>query len=186
MGIVEALLLTAAVLLALTGVALGLAAAAVWLIARRVRRSHAVRRGRLLMRSVSAPNKAAREISRLRMTLFDAVTATGRVLREVGGPARLDDLARDLTLAAAATDHRLALLSTEPDAELLTRILPPLRSSVHSLARAAAEVRGSAWKLAAGVEQPRVQRLTLEVADQVAGLRMGLAEVQAIQVSAGL
>jgi hypothetical protein len=186
MGIGETLVLIAASVLALAGVAVGLAAAAVWLVARRVRRSHAVRRGTLLMRSVSAPNKATREIGRLRMTLFDSVTATGRVLREVEGPALMGDLARDLTRAAAVTDHRLALLATEPDVDLLARTLPALRTSVHNLARAAAEVRGSAWKFAAGIEQPRVQRLTLEVADQVAGLQLGLAEVQAIRVSAGL
>jgi hypothetical protein len=154
----------------------------VWLVARRVRRSRTFNRGRLLARSATAPNRQSREIGRLRVSLFDGVNATGRVLNEVPAPAVLRDMAHELNRAAAIADHRLGLLAAEPDRQLLDRLVPALRTSVTELNRAAADVRATAWAFAR-LSEPQVQALTLEVADQIAGLRAGLAEVQAIRAA---
>jgi hypothetical protein len=119
----------------------------------------------------------------LRITLYDSMSATGRVLLGVPAPRLLGDLAADLQRAAWVTDRRLALLAAEPDRPLLERLLPPLRAAVVDLTRAAAEVRGTAWQFAAGLDDLQCSALTLEVADQIAGLRAGLAEVEAIRAS---
>lgn len=171
----------AVLIFAMFGVLVGTAVTGVWLTLRRVRRSTAITRTSMLLRTFSAPHSAGREVARLRITLFDSMCATGRVLRGVPAPRVLGDLATDLQRAAAVTDKRLALLATEPDRELLRQLLPPLRASVASLTRASADVRGTAWQF--GVEPGRdtTAILTREVTDQVAGLRAGLAEVQAIQ-----
>jgi hypothetical protein len=164
----------------------GLGAFAVWRTARSIRRSRTFNRGTLIVRQVTAGSRSAREIGRLRITLYDSVLATSRVLSEVPAPAVLGGLARDLHRAAAVTDQRLALLAAEPDEHILQRLLPGLRTGVSELAREASEVRGTAWVFATELDQPHRQALAQEVADQVAGLRAGLAEVQAIRLSAGL
>ena len=164
---------------------LGLGLFGLWWSVRSVRRSRAFARGTLILRQVTAPNRSAREIGRLRVTLYDAVSATSRVLTEVPAPAVLQQLAADLHRVAAVTDHRLAVLSSEPDEQVLRRLLPGLREAVASLARDAAEVRGTAWTLASELDQPHRHALAAEVADQIAGLRAGLAQVQAIRATTG-
>ncbi len=166
-----------ATLVVFFGAMIAAVAVPVWLVTRSVRRSRRVTRARLMGRCVVAPHAGAREIARLRVSLFDAVTATSRVLDEVPAPQLLLDLAADLRRVAAATDRRLSLLGADPDPRVVQPLLPGLRDQVQALTRSAADVRATSWQFtsAGGSE---VQRLTLEVADQLAGLRWGLAEVQ--------
>jgi hypothetical protein len=185
-GVFEAMLLVLVTSVAIFGCAVGLGSLGVWLAVRKVRRSRAFNRGRLVMRTATAAHKLGREVGRLRVEMFDSVMATGRVLTEVDAPRVLRDLAHDLQRTADRTDHRLALLVAEPDQDLVARLLPSLRSSVSQLNRASAEVRATAWQFATELSQPREQALTLEVAEQLAGLRVGVAEVQAIRIRAGL
>jgi hypothetical protein len=164
----------------------GLGIFGVWWSVRSVRRSRVFTRGTLIARQVTAPNRSAREIGRLRVALYDSVTATSRVLTEVPAPSVLQHLSADLHRVAAVTDQRLALLASEPDEQVLRRLLPGLRDAVVALTRDASEVRGTAWIFATELDQPHRSALALEVADQVAGLRAGLAQVQAIRSTAGL
>jgi hypothetical protein len=182
-GVFEAMLL---VLVGIFGCAVGLGSLGVWLAVRKVRRSRIFNRARLLARTATAGHKPGREVGRLRVAMFDSVMATSRVLTEVDAPPVLRVLAQDLQRTAERTDHRLALLVAEPDQEVVARLLPSLRSSVSQFNRASAEVRGTAWQFATELSQPREHALTLEVAEQLAGLRAGVAEVQAIRVRAGL
>jgi hypothetical protein len=177
------LLMIVLAILASVAAMVALVVTCIWLAVRGVRRSRTFNRGTLLVRTATAPNRASREIGRLRITLFDSIDATGRVLTGVPAPSVLGDLARDLHRSAAITDQRLGLLAIEPDRALLDRLLPQLRTVVAGLARASAELRGTAWQFATELDEPRSRALTLEVADQIAGLRAGLAEVQAIRAS---
>jgi len=149
---------------------------------RAVRRSRAFNRGRLLARAATAGSRPAREVARLRVELFDTVSATARVLSAVPAPAVLTELARDLSRAAATVDRRLSLLALEPDRWMLERMLGPLREHVGALCSASAQVRATAWRFTDDLDQSRVRALTQEVADQIAGLRAGLAAVQAMRI----
>lgn len=182
-----ALLMFAVMMFAMFGLLVGAAVTGVWLTVRRVRRSRTLTRTSMLVRTVTASHSNAREVNRLRLSLFDSMTATGNVLRGVPAPGMLRDLAADLQRAATLTDRRLALLAAEPDRMLLRQLLPPLRESVAHLTRAAADLRGTAWQFGIATTSSgpvSTAALTREVADQVAGLRAGLAEVQAIRARA--
>ena len=173
------------VVLAVAGAMLASAATlAGWLVIRRVRRfrrSAPYRRSTLLVRAIVAPSSAARQITRMRMELFEAVTATGQVLTGIPAPAILQQLADELHSAAEVTDRRLDLLSREPDAAVLRPLLPELTASVGHLRRSAAQIRSTTWQFAGLTDGNRAEILAAEVADQVAGLNAGLLEVQAIR-----
>jgi hypothetical protein len=163
-----------------------LAVTAAWLTVRRVRRSRTWRRGALFVGAATAPNRPARDIGRLRITLYDSIFATSQVLRDPTTPAPLPRLAVELQHSAAAADQRLRLLAAEPDQALAASVLPSLLSQVSELCRASGVVRSTAWSFTTALDRPRIAALAQEIADQVAGLQMGLAEVQSIQREAGL
>ncbi|MGX7681992.1 hypothetical protein ACSMXN_24165 [Jatrophihabitans sp. DSM 45814] len=185
-GVLEGMVLVLLSLMATFACVVGLGILGIWLTVRRVRRSRMFNRGALMVRAATATHRPGREIGRLRVTLFDSVTATGRVLAEVDAPLVLRNLSTDLTRTAALTDRRLALLAAEPNPDVAAGVLGPLRFAVAELSRSAAEVRGTAWQFATELDEPRLRRLTDEVADQLYGLRAGIAEVQAIRMRAGL
>jgi hypothetical protein len=166
-------------------VAFAVAVTATWLTVRRVRRSRTWRRGALFVGTATAPNRAARQVARLRIQLYDSIYATGQVLRDSEAPAPLPRLALDLGHSAAIADQRLRVLAAEPDRVLLTSLVPTLGSQVSALCRAASEVRGTAWSFSTSTDRLRIEALRQEITDQVAGLQAGLAEVQLIQRRAG-
>jgi hypothetical protein len=180
-----ALLLFLATMVAVFVAFIALGVAACWMLVRSVRRSRIWNRGGLVLRTATAPHRPGREVARLRIQLYDAISATGQMLTMVPAPLVLGSLARDLRRTAAATDQRLQLLGLEPDRYVIERMLPPLRSAVTRLCAAAGDVRATAWQFAGADDAPRIEALTREVADQIAGLRAGLAEVQALRLSAG-
>jgi hypothetical protein len=155
----------------------GLAGVGVWLSVRAVRRSRLVNRGRLVIRSAAAGSRSGREAARLRVELYDAMAATARTLATVPAPAVLVDLAADVRRAAGQIDRRLGLLEGEPDRRMLERQLAPLGAQARALCSAAADLRETAWRFTDDLDRTRVHALTQEVADQVAGLRAGLAAV---------
>jgi hypothetical protein len=172
------------VIAAICGVVVSTATLAGWLVVRRIRRfrrSVPYRRGTLLVRTVVAPSSAARRVTRLRVELFEAVTATRQVLSGTPAPAILQQLAFELQRSADVTDARLELLSREPDADLLRSLLPELESSTAQLRRSAADIRATAWQFSGVTDRVRAESLVSEVADQVAGLQAGLHEVQRIR-----
>jgi hypothetical protein len=182
--------LTTLLIIVLAGLAFFAAIAAVslvcvWLMVRKVRRSRPWNRGKLLIRSASAPSRPAREVTRLRIQLFDTVAATGRMLAAAPAPDVLSLLAREIGHSASLADHRLQLLAAEPDSVLLGRVLPSVRFQVEELCVASGKVRETAWHFTTDLDQLHTEALTQEVADQVAGLQRALAEVRALDPHVG-
>lgn len=176
-----------AILLVLGGV-LVMCAAAGLLIAgavRRARRSVAVTRGRLIGRAAMAPNGPARAAGRLRVRLHRDVTSTARSIAEVGRPVELVGPHRSLWAHARDLDRRLALLGAEPDRVRAAALLPALTDEAAALGRIAAELRTLSWQFAAGPHRPGTADTLTELADQVAGIRFGMTEVDRIQARSG-
>lgn len=170
------------------GLALLLVAAVIgWLLWRRLRRTGVVEHGLAELRTAISRPGPARDIALLRKEMRDNLTATRQVLTNLpDAPAGLELLTARLDSEAAALDQMLALLEREPDRALLEQTLPPIRLQVHALITGLGQIRRTALTLTTDLRGSTSEKLQQELADQIAGIQAGVAEVREISHRNGL
>lgn len=170
------------------GLALLLVAAVIgWLLWRRLRRTGVVKHGLAELRTAITRPGPARDIALLRKDMRDNLTATRQVLTNLpDAPAGLELLTARLDSEAAALDQMLALLEREPDRALLEQTLPPIRLQVHALITGLGQIRRTALTLTTDLRGSTSEKLQQELADQIAGIQAGVAEVREISHRNGL
>lgn len=170
------------------GLALLLVAAVIgWLLWRRLRRTGVVKHGLAELRTAITRPGPARDIALLRKEMRDNLTATRQVLTNLpDAPAGLELLTARLDSEAAALDQMLALLEREPDRALLEQTLPPIRLQVHALITGLGQIRRTALTLTTDLRGSTSEKLQQELADQIAGIQAGVAEVREISHRNGL
>jgi hypothetical protein len=170
------------------GLALLLVAAVIgWLLWRRLRRTGVVKHGLAELRTAITRPGPARDIALLRKEMRDNLTATRQVLTNLpDAPVGLELLTARLDSEAAALDQILALLEREPDRALLEQTLPPIRLQVHALITGLGQIRRTALTLTTDLRGSTSEKLQQELADQIAGIQAGVAEVREISHRNGL
>jgi len=170
------------------GLALLLVAAVIgWLLWRRLRRTGVVKHGLAELRTAITRPGPARDIALLRKDMRDNLTATRQVLTNLpDAPAGLELLTARLDSEAAALDQMLALLEREPDRALLEQTLPPIRLQEHALITGLGQIRRTALTLTTDLPGSTSEKLQQELADQIAGIQAGVAEVREISHRNGL
>jgi hypothetical protein len=141
-----------------------------WWVVRKIRRSRALRRGVLTVRSV-AGDAQGRRIARQRLSVQRATEATDRALaaaRAQGRPVgELPAVAARLAAAAVEIDDQLHLAEREPDVGLRRSLAAGLDGPVREHGRLSAELRACLLRSGAAVGGARLQRagssLALEV-----------------------
>jgi hypothetical protein len=163
-------------------IVLVLAAVALWLVWRRLRRSTMVRQGLLQARAVASPSGPDRDLARLRLQLAQSLAQTHRVLVAVSGaggaPPGLADITRRLDRAGAAVDAHLRLMEREPDPALLSRSIPGLRQRVQALSGNASRIREIALRFSDAVDAPGQDELDTDLREEISSLESGIAAVR--------
>jgi hypothetical protein len=181
----EELLLTALAMSLLAG---GIALAAVWRVARWLRRSRRLRRRVRTVQALAAPPGPRRQVARLRRELCAAAHATGEavaVVRSAGGTVGdLPQLVRRLDRVAGTLDAELRLLAGEPDQAELARLLPAASARVADVTRVARGIRRAASAGLGAATAVELRPLQVEVEREVAALDAGVDRLLALAAGA--
>lgn len=141
-----------------------------WWVVRRIRRSRALRRGALSVRTVAA-DPAGRRIARQRLAVERSTEATDRALADArvhGRPlGELSAVAARLAGAAAEIEDRLRLAAGEPDPALRRALADEVDGAVREHGRLSTQLRACLLRTGAAVGDTQLQRagssLALEV-----------------------
>ena len=170
------------------GLALLLVAAVIgWLLWRRLRRTGVVKQGLAELRTAITRPGPARDLALLRKEMRDNLTATRQVLTSLpDAPAGLELLTARLDSEAAGLDQMLALLQHEPDKAFLEQALPPIHKQVQTVTAGLGQIRRTALTFTSDLRGSSSEELQQELADQIAGIQAGVAEVREISHRNGL
>ena len=178
--LVELLLVAAALFTVVSAVAVYLA----WRVWRRLRASLRLQRRLRTVRVWVTPPGTRREVAALRRELAETVAATpyavAVVQRASGSVGELPALARRLQRTAAILDVELELLSNEPDAREVARVLPAARARVDDVGHVARTIRRAAAAGLGAEHAAGVRVLGADVEREVTALAKGIETLVAL------